>query len=93
MTSAHQVQVVFLEEHFDDIFAKCLTDASVGIHPAVGNLVRITPEQVANQSGVWDIRRSHYIPYLFKIVQLRRQTPVHAEYFFIYQCRDWQIIE
>lgn len=93
MPPADQVQVVFLEEHLHDILAEGLTDAAVGVHPAVGDLVGVTPEQVADEPGVRDVGGPHDVAHLFEVVQLRREAAVHAEDLFVDERRDGQVVE
>jgi len=93
VASADQVQVVFLEEHLDDILAECLGDAPVGVHPAFSHFVRVTPKQVADEAGVGHVSGADDVAHLFETVEFGRESPVHAEDLLVDQCGDGQVVE
>jgi hypothetical protein len=55
MGTAHQVQVVLLQELGDAVWAECVGDAAIVLTPALDVLVGVSPQQITEQPGVWDI--------------------------------------
>jgi len=90
---ADQVEVVFLEEHFDNVFAEGVADPAVGVHPAISHLVRVTPEQVADESGVGHVGGTHDVADLLERVQFGGESAVHAEDLLVNDGRDGQVVE
>lgn len=84
---------MLFEEHLDNVFTEGLTNASVGIHPPISQFVRIRPEEVADEPSVGHVRGPHDVAHLLEVVQLGRQTAVHAEDFLVDECSDRQVVE
>lgn len=55
VSTADEVHVVFLQEAGDDVWAKGEGDAAVVLGPAGDVLVRIGPEQIAEEAAVGDL--------------------------------------
>ena len=62
MCSAYEVQVVPIEELGDDVGAKSKGDPAVVLAPPLHVLVRVRPQQVAQQARVGHVRRPHDPP-------------------------------
>jgi len=50
MRSADQIDVIFLQETFDNSLAECVANATVVLTPASLALFRVRPEQIAQKS-------------------------------------------
>ena len=70
---------MFLVEGADDLLAEGKADAAVVLAPALHVLVRVRPEQVAEEACVGDICGSHNTLDLLERAELRAQSAVHAE--------------
>eukprot|EP00449_Zooxanthella_nutricula_P004904 CAMPEP_0198522210 /NCGR_PEP_ID=MMETSP1462-20131121/21401_1 /TAXON_ID=1333877 /ORGANISM="Brandtodinium nutriculum, Strain RCC3387" /LENGTH=176 /DNA_ID=CAMNT_0044251867 /DNA_START=136 /DNA_END=662 /DNA_ORIENTATION=+ len=77
----------------DHVGAKDEADAPVVLGPARNVLVWVGPQQVADQPGVWHVRRADELPDLVHVRQLGRQAAVHADDFFVDEPAHWQAIE
>lgn len=88
MPSAYEVQVVLLQKHFYNVFSEGVADSSVRVHPAVGQLVGVGPQEVADQPSVGHVSGAHDVAHLLQVVQFGRQASVHAEDLLIDQCGD-----
>ncbi len=53
--TAYQVHVVLLEESGDDIWAESEGDTTVVFGPSGDILVWVGPEEIAEESAVWDL--------------------------------------
>lgn len=93
MGPANQVQVVLLEEVSDEVWAENVRNSSFAFSPAPAFFIRVAPEQVTKEPSVWDISRPDDLFDLFQAGQVRRQPPMHAEYFVINDCSHWQAVE
>lgn len=91
--TADEVQVVLLQKKFDNVGAKDVRNATVVLLPPVGFLFGVGPQQVAQQSLVWNISGAHYAVDLLQIVQLGRETAVHAQNFIIDASSNGLLIE
>ena len=60
MCPAYQVQIMFMKEFGDDFRAKGKAHASVVLTPSHGFFVRITPQQITEQTIVWYVCWPHY---------------------------------
>jgi len=64
VSTADQVKVVFVQKFGDDFGAECERDAAVVLSPSHRLLVRVGPQQVAQQTLIWHVRRTHDTPNL-----------------------------
>ena len=62
MRPADEVEVVSVEELGDDVRAEGEGDAAVVLAPPLHVLVRVRPQQVAQQASVGHVRRPHDPP-------------------------------
>lgn len=82
MTSANKVDFIFFAKFFNDLLVECERNASLVFFPlAVLSRFWITPEHIAEQSGVWHISRPFDVQNLFGQSQFWRETTVHTEDF------------
>lgn len=77
--AADEVQVMLVEELRDCVLAKGEGDPAVVVPPALDVLVRVSPEEVAEEPGVGDVCGPSDLFYLLQRAELRRQAPVHAQ--------------
>ena len=62
MCSAYEVEVVSVEELGDDVGAEREGDAAVVLSPPLHVLVRVRPQEVAQQASVGDVCGPHDPP-------------------------------
>ena len=93
MSATYEIHVVSVEELGDDVGAERERDASIVLAPALHVLVRIGPEQVAQETRVGHVRRPHDAPYLLHGLEVGRQAAVTAEDLLVDDGRYWQTIE
>lgn len=93
VSSADQVYVVFLVKRCHYFLTKCETHSSIVLTPALYIFVGIGPEEVTQQSRVWNISRSHYSLNLLKTAQFWAQTSMHAQNLLIDYSSNWQTVE
>lgn len=58
MCSTDEVHVMLLQEPRDDVGAECEGDTSIVFAPAGDVLVRIRPEEIAEETAVRNLNRS-----------------------------------
>lgn len=93
MGSAYEVELVLLEELADNVGAEGVGNPSVVHPPSVKVLGGIGPEEIAQQPGVGDVGGALQIPNLIKVLQVRRETAVHAEDLVVNQGRHRKAVE
>ena len=70
MRSANQIHIVLLQKPADHIRTKRKRDTSVVFTPASNVLVRVGPEQVAQEAGIGHVGRAHDAADLFHGLQV-----------------------
>jgi len=93
MCAANQIDVVLLIELANDRFAESEAHAAVVVAVCIRATLRIRPEQVAKESLIGHISRSHNVFYLIQVFEFRTQTTVHAENFLVNEGGDGQAVE
>jgi len=93
MRSADQVDVIFLQETFDNCLAKGITHTTIILSPTSLSLFRVRPKQVAEKSILGYLSRPCYLLKLRHGNQLRTKTPMHAQNLIIYQCGNGHTVE
>mmetsp|Transcript_76523 Transcript_76523/g.211814 ORF Transcript_76523/g.211814 Transcript_76523/m.211814 type:complete len:264 (-) Transcript_76523:157-948(-) len=91
--AADEVQVVALEEGSNHVRTKGERHAAVVLAPAHDVLVRVGPQQVAQQARVGHVRGPHDALDLVHRGQLGRQAAVHAKDLLVHDGRDGQAVE
>lgn len=90
--STHKVDIMFFAKSPNDILSKNVGNASVVGRPAV-DLIRISPEQIAQDSLIrhvlWPVDSIN----LSKRAKLGRKTAVHAKDSLVDDGRDGQVVE
>ena len=79
MSSAYEIQIMSLQKLAHTIGAKGVGDASVILAPGLHLLVRVCPQQIAQQPCVWDVCRPRDAFDLLQGFELRREPAVHAQ--------------
>jgi len=59
MGSADQINIVLLAECLNDFTTKSKTDSTIILTPALNVFIRIRPKEIAQQSSIRNISRSH----------------------------------
>lgn len=77
--ATYQIEVVFVQELADDLRAEREADAPVVLAPAHLVLVGVGPEQIAEQTLVGHVGRSHYPTDLLHRLEVGAEAPVTAE--------------
>lgn len=93
MSSAYQINIVFLVKFFNNVRAERMTHSSLVIIPGNYILVRITPKQITQQSVVWYVRRSIKIFDLLQTVQFWTKSTVHAQNSVFNDRANWHEIK
>mmetsp|Transcript_17525 Transcript_17525/g.54741 ORF Transcript_17525/g.54741 Transcript_17525/m.54741 type:complete len:529 (-) Transcript_17525:13-1599(-) len=91
--AADEVEVHLAEELGDDVLAEGEGDAAVVLAPAHHVLVRVGPEEVAEEARVGDVRRSDDPLDLVDLLELGREPAVAAEDFLVDDRRDREAVE
>ena len=91
--AADEVHVVLLKETRDDVRAEGEGHAAVVFAPAGDVLVRVGPEQVAQEARVGDVGRAHDAPDLLHRLEVGREAAVHGEDLLVDDGRDREAVE
>ena len=83
MCAAYQIYIVVLKEVRHHISSEDETHSSLIFRPTRHALLRISPQQIAEQALIWHLERSNQLENLFKIIELRTDAAMHAEYLLI----------
>ena len=84
---------MLVQEFVDDIGSEGERYTSVVFRPARNVLFRIGPKQVAEQSGVRDVRRSVDSPDLLHVLKVGREAAVAAEDLVVDDGGDGETVE
>ena len=82
-----------LQERRHDVGAEREGYTTIVLTPADDFLLRVRPQQVAQQASVGDVRGTGQTLDLVQRPQLRRQTAVHAEDLLVNDGSDGQRVE
>mmetsp|Transcript_16620 Transcript_16620/g.25685 ORF Transcript_16620/g.25685 Transcript_16620/m.25685 type:complete len:419 (-) Transcript_16620:343-1599(-) len=93
MRSSNQIQVVSTQKLVDHIFAKHIRHSAFIAIPSFDIRRWIAPQQIAEQSALWDIRRSLNMFHRLNVFELWRQSAVHTENLLLDECTNRQKIE
>ena len=93
MGATYEVEVVLVQELGDDLAAERERDAAVVLAPARYVLVRIGPEQVAEEALIGHVRRPHDPPDLLHRLEVGREAAVAAEDLLVDDGRHRQAVE
>lgn len=93
MSSADQIHVMLLKKFGNDFSTKGKGDASIAFAPTHRFLVRIRPQEIAEDTLVRYICRAGDLPDLFHGLKIWTQSTVAAENLLIDNCRNGQAIE
>lgn len=91
--AADEVHVVLGQEARHNVGTKRERDTAVVLGPARDVLVRIRPEQVAQETRVGHISGPHHATNLLHALQVGRETTMHCEDLFVDDCCNWQAVE
>ena len=72
MGSSYQVEVVLLQEDAHYVWTEDEADSSVVLLPTVHVLLWVGPEQIAEQSCVWNVSWPHNSSDLLHVAEFRR---------------------
>mmetsp|Transcript_47027 Transcript_47027/g.132279 ORF Transcript_47027/g.132279 Transcript_47027/m.132279 type:complete len:268 (-) Transcript_47027:27-830(-) len=84
---------MLLKELLHDVGAKDVRHATVVLRPTANVLVRIRPEEVADEPCVRHVGRAHQAPDLLEVGYLWGEASVHANDLLVDEAADWQAIE
>ena len=76
MSPADQIQVVPVEKLCYNVRPECEGHSAIVLSPSLQVLVRVGPEEVAEEPRVGDVCRSRYRPDLLEVMQIRGETCV-----------------
>lgn len=93
MCPANQVNLILGVEFAHNVLSKGKADSPVVVSPVLNLLLGVRPKQIAEQSCVWHIGRPHNVVYGQNFIQLRGESPMHAQDLVIYQRSNWQTVE
>jgi hypothetical protein len=93
MSSADQINIVLFSEPLHNLLSKGERHTSVVFSPTLHVLVRVTPEEVAEESGVWNVGGPHDALDLFEGVEFRGKSSMHAENLFVNKGGNGQAVE
>ncbi|CDK26665.1 unnamed protein product [Kuraishia capsulata CBS 1993] len=84
---------MLLQESRYHVGAKSERHTSVVLAPPCDVLVWIRPQQVAEQSHIWDIGRSHHPSNLLHCVEIRTESSMHGKDLFVDDGSNRQTVE
>ncbi len=93
MCTADQVEVVFLQENADDIGTEGVAHSPFVVAPALDVDFRVRPQQVAEESLVWDVGGPDDASDLVEAVEFGTESAVHAYDLVVDDRCDRQAIE
>lgn len=93
MRSADQIYVVLHSELAHDVLSESEGNTAIVVAKLFDPALRIGPEQVAEETGVWHVRWPDYILDLVQVFQLGRETSVHTEDLLVDNRRHWQTVK
>ena len=93
VSSADEIKVVLVQETRHDGRAERVAHAAVVLAPIRRVLIRIGPEQVAEQAGVGHVRGPHYTPDLLHGLEVGTQSAMTAENLLIDDGRHRETVE
>ena len=91
--AAYQVHIVPVQEFGHHVGAEGEGNPAIVLPPPLNVLVRIGPEQVAEQTRVRHVRRPHDPPDLLHRLEIRRKAAVAAEDLVVDDGGDRQAVE
>lgn len=93
MRTTYQIKIMLIKELGHDVRAESERDTPIIFAPSIDLLVRVRPQQIAQQPRVRDIRGPHDTPNLFHALQIGRQSTVTAKYFLVNDSRYRQTVK
>lgn len=93
MGPADQVQLVLPQEVEDNVRSKHEADPSFGLAPHFDCGFGVSPEEVAEETGVGNVGGSHDGVDLIHGDEVGREAPVHAEDFVFDEGSNWEAVE
>ena len=103
LVPAHdQVEPVLVDKLLDHLLTEHIGGSAVIFAPAARFYARgeglcpcrwVGPQQIAEQTGVWDLRRPLQLVDLLEVLQVWREPAMHAQDFVLNQCGNWESIK
>lgn len=93
MSPTDQVEIMFVKELGDNICTKCVGDTPVIFTPSHHIFIGIRPEQVTQESLIWDVCRSLNSANLFHGMKIRTEASMTAKNLLVNNSSDWQAVE
>ena len=93
MGPADQINVLVLQEIRYDVTAEDEADSPLVLSPARHALLRIGPQQIAEQPLIRHLQRPNQLQYLLQILQLRTEPAMHTHNLLIDESTDGHDVE
>mmetsp|Transcript_23280 Transcript_23280/g.38919 ORF Transcript_23280/g.38919 Transcript_23280/m.38919 type:complete len:232 (-) Transcript_23280:380-1075(-) len=93
MRPAYKVEIVLLQKFCHAVSPEGVRNSSVVLAPPLNVLVRVRPQQIAQQSSVRHIRRTRDLLNLLQRLQVWREASMHAQDLLIHQRGHRQAVE
>jgi len=93
VSPAYQVEVVFVKELGNNLCSEGEGHTAIVLPPTHSVLVRVRPEQVTQQSLVWDVGGPHDASDLLHRLKVRTQSPVTTEDLLVHDGSHGQAVE
>lgn len=93
MTPANEVQFIFLQKLGNCISPESTRNTPITIGPALYSRIRIRPKQITEETIIWNLRGSFDLLNLIQLFQFWRESSMHANYLFVYECSNRQTIK
>jgi hypothetical protein len=93
MSSADQVNIVLFVKCWNDFLTEGERDTSVIFTPTLDILIRIWPQEIAEETGIRNICGSHNSLNLLERAELGAESTVHTKYFLINNSSNREAIE
>jgi uncharacterized protein YacL (UPF0231 family) len=93
VSTADKIEVVLADELLDDICTEGEGDTTVRLTPTNKTLIRVRPEEIADQTSISDIAGTNDLLDLVHNSEFRGQATVAAEDFFVDDAGDGEAVE
>jgi hypothetical protein len=93
MSSAYQINIMFLVKGGNNLLTKSEADSSVIFTPTLNILIGIWPKEIAEKTCIWHICGSHNSLDLFETAKFWAKSSMHAKNFLVNDSCNWETVE
>ena len=93
MRPTYQIDVEIFGKFLDDVLTEGVADAALVLSPPFYVGIRVGPQKIAEQSLIGDLYGSFDAGDIRQIIEIGRQSAVHADDLFVDDCADRHHVE